>query len=42
MAKEIPNNKHIVMPGIGHMTTVEDPEGTTRELLDFLDSVSRK
>jgi len=42
MAKEIPNNKHVVMPGVGHMTAIEDPENTTRELLDFLDSVSKK
>lgn len=42
MAKEIPDNKHVVMPGIGHMTAIEDPEGTTRELLDFLESVSKK
>jgi len=42
MAKEIPNNKHVVMPGIGHMTAIEDPENTARELLDFLESVSKK
>jgi len=42
MAKEIPNNKHVVMPGVGHMTAIEDPENTARELLDFLDSVSKK
>jgi len=42
MAKEIPNNKHVVMPGVGHMTAIEDPENTARELLYFLDSVSKK
>jgi pimeloyl-ACP methyl ester carboxylesterase len=42
MAKEIPDNRHIVLPGIGHMTAVEDPDRTIKELLDFLDSVSQK
>jgi pimeloyl-ACP methyl ester carboxylesterase len=42
MAKEIRNNKHVVMPGIGHMTAIENPEGTARELLNFLKSVSKK
>lgn len=42
MAKEIPNAKHVIMPGVGHMTTIEDPQGTVKELLDFLDSVSAR
>jgi len=40
MAKEIPDNRHVVMPGIGHMTAIEDSENTIRELLDFLDCVN--
>ena len=34
---DLPN--HVVMPGLGHMTAIEDPEGTLRELLDFLGDV---
>lgn len=40
MAKEIPDNRHVVMPGIGHMTAIEDSPGTIRELLDFLECVA--
>ncbi|MDK1024902.1 MAG: alpha/beta hydrolase [Gammaproteobacteria bacterium] len=40
MAQEIPDNRHLVMPGIGHMTAIEDSEGTIRELMDFLDCVA--
>ena len=25
MAKEIPDNRHVIMPGCGHMTAIEDP-----------------
>ena len=42
MAKEIPNNKHVIIEGVGHMTAIEAPERTAKELLDFLDSVSKK
>lgn len=40
MAREIPNNKHVVMKGIGHMTAIEDPEGTIGEIMDFLSTVN--
>jgi len=40
MAKEIPDNRHVVMPGLGHMTAIEAPKWLARELLDFLDCVS--
>lgn len=40
MAREIPDNRHLLMPGVGHMTAIEDSEGTIRELLDFLDCVA--
>jgi 3-oxoadipate enol-lactonase len=36
MAKEIPDNRHVVMRGLGHMTAIEAPKWTTHELLDFL------
>jgi pimeloyl-ACP methyl ester carboxylesterase len=39
MAKEIPDNRHVVMPGVGHMTAIEDSGNTIRELMDFLDCV---
>jgi pimeloyl-ACP methyl ester carboxylesterase len=38
-AREIPDVRHVVMKGIGHMTAIEDTEGTLREILDFLDAV---
>ena len=41
MAKEIPDVRHVVMPGIGHMTAIEDTEGTLHEILDFLDTVAK-
>jgi len=36
LAREIPNNRHVVLEHRGHMTALEDPERTTAELLDFL------
>ena len=39
MARVIPGAKHVVMPGLGHMTAIEDPHGLTRELLSFLQGV---
>ena len=39
MAKEIPDCRHVVMKGIGHMTAIEDTHGLLRELFDFLDCV---
>ncbi|MHA2475285.1 MAG: alpha/beta fold hydrolase [Promethearchaeota archaeon] len=41
MAKEIPDAKHVIMPGIGHMTAIEAPEQTAKELLDFLETVKQ-
>jgi pimeloyl-ACP methyl ester carboxylesterase len=41
MAKEIPDVRHVVMPGLGHMTAIEDPECTIAEILDFLDTVEQ-
>jgi pimeloyl-ACP methyl ester carboxylesterase len=39
MAEEIPDNRHVIMNGIGHMTAMEDPDGTIKEILDFLETV---
>ncbi|MFX1457245.1 MAG: alpha/beta fold hydrolase [Promethearchaeota archaeon] len=41
MAREIPDLRHVIMPGIGHMTAIEDPEGFIKEILDFLDCVKQ-
>lgn len=40
MAWFIPDNRHVLMAGVGHMTAIEDPDGTNRELLDFLQTVA--
>lgn len=40
MAKEIPDVRHVIIEGIGHMTAIESPERTAKELLDFLETVS--
>lgn len=42
MAKEIPDNRHVVIPGVGHMTAIEAPEETGRQILDFLKTVKEK
>jgi pimeloyl-ACP methyl ester carboxylesterase len=39
MAREIPDVRHVIMPDVGHMTAIEDPEGFLREILDFLECV---
>jgi pimeloyl-ACP methyl ester carboxylesterase len=39
MAKEIPDVRHVIIEGVGHMTAIEDPKRTTEELLDFLETV---
>jgi len=41
MAKEIPDNRHVVMRGCGHMTAIEAPLWTAHELLDFLECVKK-
>jgi len=41
MAKEIPDNRHVILPGVGHMTAIEAPEATIGELLDFLETVKK-
>jgi pimeloyl-ACP methyl ester carboxylesterase len=39
LAREIPDARHVVLNGIGHMTAMEDPERTIKEILDFLRKV---
>jgi pimeloyl-ACP methyl ester carboxylesterase len=41
MAKEIPDNRHVVMRGCGHMTALEAPKWTAHEILDFLECVAK-
>lgn len=41
MAKEIPDVRHVVMSGLGHMTAIEDPKRTIAEILDFLGTVEQ-
>lgn len=36
IAREVPNCKHVIMNGVGHMTAIEDPIGLGNELLAFL------
>jgi pimeloyl-ACP methyl ester carboxylesterase len=42
LAKEIPNNKHVVIPGVGHMTAIEATDETMLEILNFLRTVKEK
>ena len=39
MTNEIPDARHVIIPNVGHMTAIEDPERTVEELLDFLKTV---
>jgi pimeloyl-ACP methyl ester carboxylesterase len=39
LAREIPNVKHVVMKGRGHMTALEDPQATSGELIKFLEGL---
>lgn len=41
MVGEIPDVRHVVMKGLGHMTAIEAPKWTASELLDFLDCVAK-
>ncbi|MBI4767102.1 MAG: alpha/beta hydrolase [Deltaproteobacteria bacterium] len=41
MAREIPDNRHVVLRGCGHMTALEAPKWTAHELLDFLECVRK-
>lgn len=37
MANKIPNVRKLIVPNISHMTGIEDPERTIKEILDFLE-----
>ena len=41
MANEIPDVRHVIIDGIGHMTAIENPERTIEEILDFLETVEQ-
>lgn len=41
MAKKIPDVRHVILDGVGHMTAIEDPERTIKEILDFLETVKQ-
>ena len=41
MAKEIPENRHVIIKDAGHMLALNKPEETTKEILDFLDCVKQ-
>ena len=41
MAKEIPSNRHVIIKSVGHMTAIEAPDETARELLGFLESAKQ-
>ncbi len=30
---------HVILDGIGHMTAIEDPQRTIKEILEFLETV---
>jgi pimeloyl-ACP methyl ester carboxylesterase len=36
MARTIPNSKHVVLNGLGHMTAIEDPQRTVQTITEFL------
>jgi pimeloyl-ACP methyl ester carboxylesterase len=42
MAREIPDVRHVILDNVGHMTAIEDPERTTREIIQFLESVEQR
>jgi pimeloyl-ACP methyl ester carboxylesterase len=39
LAREIPDARLVILDGIGHMTAIEDPARTIKEILDFLGTV---
>lgn len=41
MAKEIPDIRHVILDGVGHMTAIEAPNRTIKEILDFLETVKQ-
>ncbi|KKM85531.1 hypothetical protein LCGC14_1288080 [marine sediment metagenome] len=41
MAKKIPDVRHVILDGVGHMTAIEAPKRTIKEILDFLETVKQ-
>ena len=41
MANEIPDVRYVIIDGVGHMTAIEAPERTIKEILDFLETVKQ-
>ena len=41
MANEIPDVRHVIIDGVGHMTAIEAPKRTIKEILDFLETVEK-
>jgi pimeloyl-ACP methyl ester carboxylesterase len=41
MAKKIPDVRHVILDGVGHMIAIEDPDRTINEILDFLETVKQ-
>jgi pimeloyl-ACP methyl ester carboxylesterase len=41
LARCIPDVKHVVLEGLGHMTAAEDPDRTADEILSFLKAAQR-
>jgi pimeloyl-ACP methyl ester carboxylesterase len=41
LAKKIPDVRHVILDGVGHMTAIEDPDRTIKEILDFLETVKQ-
>lgn len=39
LAQEIPDARHVILDGIGHMTAIEDPQRTIEEIFKFLETV---
>jgi len=42
MAKEIPDNKYVILKNVGHMTAIEAPGETSGVILDFLAETKKK
>lgn len=42
LVRVLPDVRHVVLEGLGHMTAIEDPQRTTAELLAFLDGLSQR
>jgi 3-oxoadipate enol-lactonase len=40
LAAQLPNNRRVVLLGVGHLSNLEAPERVTAEILDFLASLA--